>query len=142
MEKLSKRQQGERNALAVKNVVDDCIAGKIVAPINERTGLAHRERFAELLGFKRAVWSQNPAALEELLRLDRFLSKSTDAPAMQGQSLVATDAKRIRELEGEVNRLRSRNAALSAENAELRQRLMGKEIAHEHSIETGRLIRS
>jgi chromosome segregation ATPase len=121
-----------------------------------RGGRLNRSELAKECQFGRAAWQQNPALAKELAELERQLAARgalSAAPVDVGrlapevQAELGMSDEKVRRamsarasLEKRVKSLEEQNAALRAENRDLRERLRRSALADIHLAETGRLL--
>lgn len=121
-----------------------------------RNGKLNRSELSKECGFGRAALQQNPALASALAALEVRLAEKgvLSAPHLLGQDLtpeqqahVGAADEQVRRsmaaratLEKRVKSLEDQNAALRAENVDLRERLRRSALAEVHLAETGRLL--
>lgn len=121
-----------------------------------RGGRLNRSEVAKECQFGRAAWQQNPALGTALGKLERQLAGrgvlntapvdvASFAPEVQAELGMADEKVRRAmsaraSLEKRLKSLEEQNAALRAENRDLRERLRRSTLADLHLSETGRLL--
>jgi hypothetical protein len=127
---LSGAQQGRENAAALKAYLE-----RVGDDLPMRGGKLFITAIAIACGLDRQVLHKNPACRE-------LLAKAAERIQERPSTVLggAEPEREVARLEAKVFRLEQRNAALKAENDELRQRLSRYRYIEEHTIETGRRV--
>jgi hypothetical protein len=127
---LSGAEMGKRNVQVLREYLE-----RVGDDVPTRGGKLFIAAISLACGLDRQVLHKNPACRDLLAQAaERIRARP---PAVLGG---AEPEREVARLEAKVLRLEQRNAALKAENDELRQRLVRYRHIEEHTIETGRRV--